>query len=185
MSINPLFQEELDEIEQQEQEERQRFAVTDLESLNWVFRKLAAIEAKKNEVNKLADAEKYRIETYRTRELDKLQRDMEYFNSLVSEYAAERRATDPKFKSEKTPYGTLSFKKQQPKWNYDDEKLVSWLENTGANELIRIKKEPVKAEIKKLFVPIESGVVVDPEGQMVDGIMVEYRSDELVIKPEV
>lgn len=183
--INPLMQEELDEMELQEQEERQRFSVTDLESLTWVMRKLAAIEAKKVEVNKVADAEKYRIEAYRTRELEKLQNDTEYFNSLVSEYAAHRRAIDPKFKSEKTPYGSLSFKKQQPKWNYDDEKLVSWLESNGVNELIRIKKEPVKTEIKKLFIPTESGVVVDPDGQQVEGITVEYRGDELVIKPEV
>lgn len=183
--INPIMQEELDEIELQEQEERQRFAVTDLESLTWVFRKLAAIKAKEAEVNRVADAEKHRIEAYRTRELEKLQRDTEYFNGLVSEYAADRRATDPKFKSEKTPYGSLSFKKQQPKWNYDDEKLVSWLEQNEANELIRIKKEPVKTEIKKLFIPTESGIVVDPDGQQVDGIMVEYRGDELVIKPEV
>lgn len=185
MAINPMMQEELDEIELQEQEERQRFSVTDLESLTWVFRKLAAIEAKKAEVNKVADAEKYRIESYRTRELDKLQRDTEYFHGLVSEYAAERRAVDPKFKSEKTPYGTLILKKQQPKWNYDDEKLVAWLEQNEVTELIRVKKEPVKTEIKKLFIPTESGVVVDPDGQQVDGITVEYRGDELVIKPEV
>lgn len=183
--MNPLMQAELDEIELQEQEERQRFSVSDLESLTWVMRKLAAIEAKKAEVNKVADAEKYRIEAYREKELEKLQRDAEYFNSLVSEYAAQRRAADPKFKSEKTPYGSFTFKKQQPKWNYDDEKLVSWLESNGANDLIRVKKEPVKTEIKKLFIPTESGQVVDPEGQLVEGITVEYRGDELVIKPEV
>lgn len=183
--LNPIMQEELDEIELQEQEERQRFKVTDLESLTWVFRKLAAIEAKKNEVNKVADAEKYRIEAYRTRELDKLQRDTEYFNSLASEYAADRRASDPKFKSEKTPYGTLTFKKQQPKWNYDNEKLVSWLESNNAVDLVRVNKEPVKTEIKKRFSVTDSGGVVDQDGQIVEGIIVEHRGDELVIKPEV
>lgn len=45
--MNPLLQEELDEIEQQEAEERQSFRVTDLESLNWVLRKMSAIQAKK------------------------------------------------------------------------------------------------------------------------------------------
>lgn len=183
--MNPLFQVELDEIEQQETEERQSFQVTDLQSLTWVFRKLAAIEAKKTDVNKLAQAEIYRIEDYRKRELDKLQSDEEYFRSLVGAYAEKRREADPKFKSEKTPYGSLTLKKQQPKWNYDDEKLVSWLEFNDCESLVRIKKEPVKPEIKKLFVVTESGEVVDPNGQVVEGVYVEHRGDELVIKPEV
>lgn len=183
--MNPLMQVELDEIEQLDVEERQSFRVSDLESLNWVFRKLAAIEAKKTDVNRLADAEVYRIEDYRKRELEKLQRDEEFFHGLVGGYVSERRKADPKFKSEKTPYGSLTLKKQQPKWNYDDAKLVEWLERNECDSLIRIKKEPAKAEIKKLFIVTDSGEVVDPDGQLVDGIRVEFRSDELVIKPEV
>ncbi|PZM62576.1 host-nuclease inhibitor Gam family protein [Paenibacillus dendritiformis] len=183
--LNALFREELEEIEAQEEEERQRFRVTDLESLNWVFRKLAAIEAKRSDVNALADAEVGRIEAYRQRELDKLQSDDEYFRGLIGEYAAARREDDPKFKSEKTPYGSVVFKKQQPKWNYDDSKLVQWLEQNERSELIRTKKEPVKTEIKKAFTVTENGAVVDSDGQIVDGVMVETRGDELVIKPEV
>lgn len=183
--MNPLFQEELDEIEQQEVEERQSFRVTDLDSLNWVFRKLAAIESKKSEVNKLAAAEICRIQDYQKRELDKLARDEEFFRSHVSAYAIMRREADPKFKSEKTPYGSLTLKKQQPKWNYDDAALVEWLESNERTDLIRIKKEPVKTDIKKLFSVTDSGSVVDPDGVPVEGIYVEHRGDELVIKPEV
>ncbi|MDH6670215.1 hypothetical protein M2277_000859 [Paenibacillus sp. LBL] len=183
--MNPLMQEELDEIEQQEIEERQSFRVTDLDSLNWVFRKLAAIEAKKTEVNKLAAAEICRIQDYQKRELDKLAKDEEFFRTHISAYASMRKEADPKFKSEKTPYGSFTLKKQQPKWNYDDAKLVSWLEFNDCEDLVRIKKEPAKSEIKKMFVVTDSGEVVDPNGQVVEGIQVEFRGDELVIKPEV
>lgn len=184
-SLNPLFQAELDELEQQEQEERQRFTVDSLDSLNWAFRKLAALEAKGAEVNKLADAEVYRIEDYRRREHEKLQRDKDFFQALVSEYAARRREEDPKFKSEKTPYGAISFKKQQPKWNYNDQDLVSWLSERGYDHLIRVKWEPSKTDIKKAFTVNDSGVVIDANGEPVEGIHVEYRGDEVVIKPEV
>jgi phage host-nuclease inhibitor protein Gam len=183
--LNALLQEELDEIEQQEAEERQSFQVTDLESLNWVFRKMAAIEAKKTDVNKLAASEICRIEDYRKRELDKLQRDTEYFQGLVGVYAAQRREVDPKFKSEKTPYGSLTLKKQQPKWNYDDQKVVEWLDKNGYDHLIRVKEEPIKADIKKVFVVSDKGQVVDEDGVVVEGILVETRGDELVIKTEV
>lgn len=182
--INPLYQNELDEIDQQEEEERQSFSVTDLESLNWVLRKMAAIEAKKNEVNKLAMAEMHRIEEYKNKEIEKLDRDNEYFQGLIGAYASAQRINDPKFKA-KTPYGSVSYRKQQPKWHYNDDELVGWLEANQANELIRVKKEPAKTEIKKLFIPTETGQVVDPDGQLVAGINVEYRSDELVVKVEV
>lgn len=183
--LHALFQEELEEIEKQEEEERQRFQVTDLESLNWTFRKLAAIEAKKSDVNALADAEVRRIEDYRQRELKKLQGDDNYFRGLIGEYAVTQRADNPKFKSEKTPYGSVNFKKQQLKWNYDDDRLVKWLEENEHTELIRTKREPIKTDIKKAFSVTESDAVVDSNGQIVEGVTIETRSDELVIKLEV
>lgn len=184
-SLNPLFQAELDELEQQEQEERQSFKVDSLESANWVMRKLVALESKRKEVNGLADVEAYRIEAYRKTELDKLQRDEDYFRELLGVYANEQREKDPKFKSIKTPYGSVSFKKQQPKWNYNDQDLVTWLNERGYDQLIRVKWEPNKTDIKKAFTVNESGVVIDANGEPVEGIYVEYRGDEVVIKPEV
>ncbi|URJ46423.1 host-nuclease inhibitor Gam family protein [Paenibacillus polymyxa] len=184
--LNPLFQAELDELDQQEQEERQRFVVDSLDSLTWVMRKLVALEKQRKEVNAVADAEAYRIESYRKTELEKAQRDEDYFRGLLSEYAARRREEDPKFKSVKTPYGSVSLKKQQPKWNYDDAVLTEWLmENGHAVGLVRFKQEPVKTEIKKQFKVTDAGVVVDQYGQKVMGIQVEHRGDELVVKPEV
>lgn len=136
-------------------------------------------------MDKLVESEKYRIESYRQREHEKLQRDEEYFRSLISEYAAEKRSHDPKFKTEKTPYGSITFKKQQPKWNYDDQTLVTWLRENGHEELVRTKFEPVKTDLKKMFSVNSAGLVVSPDGEVVEGVMVEIRGDELVIKPEV
>ncbi|MCM3208527.1 host-nuclease inhibitor Gam family protein [Paenibacillus illinoisensis] len=184
-SLNPLFQAELDELEQQEHEERQSFKVDSLDSANWVMRKLVALESKRKEVNGLADAEAYRIESYRKTELDKLQRDEDYFRGLLGVYANEQREKDPKFKSIKTPYGSVSFKKQQPKWNYNDKTLLSWLDENGYDHLIRIKWEPVKTDLKKEFKLHQDGFVVDANGERVEGIEVEFRGDEVVIKPEV
>ncbi|KAF6576540.1 host-nuclease inhibitor Gam family protein [Paenibacillus polymyxa] len=177
--LNPLFQAELDELDQQEQEERQRFVVDSLDSLTWVMRKLVALEKQRKEVNAVADAEVYRIESYRKTEMEKAQRDEDYFRGLLSEYAARRREEDPKFKSVKTPYGSVSLKKQQPKWNYDDQALTSWLNDNGYDHLIRVKWEPVKTDIKKAFSVSDAGVVVDPNGEPVEGIQVEHRGDEL------
>lgn len=177
--INALYMNDLNEMPTEE--ERQRFRIEDLSSLNWAMRKLTAIEAKKAEVNTLANDEIERIEHYRKSELEKLADSEDFFKTLIQDYASRKRSEDPKYKSEKTPYGSISFRKQQPKWIYDDQALVDFLEENDHHELIRVKKEPVKTEIKKLF-KVDNGLVVDEHGQIVEGIRVEEQPDTLDIK---
>jgi U3 small nucleolar RNA-associated protein 14 len=183
--LNPLYMDELQEMPEVTEESRSKFQITDLSSLNWVLRKMTAIEAKRTEVNQLADNELERIEEYRKREIEGLERSADFFKSLITEYAIRKRDMEPKFKSEKTPYGSIAFRKQQPKWIYDDETLVSFLEQNERTDLVRIKKEPEKAEIKKRFQVNEDGRVFDENGQQVTGIKVEFPSEELMIKLEV
>lgn len=186
MAINPLYMNELEMIESLEdfnEEVKQRFQVTDLSSLNWTLRKLAVIEEKKKETNEMIDAEIERLNAFRKKELDKQQGAEDFFKILISEFAIHKRDEDPGFKSQKTPYGTIGFRKQQPKWNYDDEKLVNHLEATEYNHLVRTKKEPIKTEIKKLFTIREDGRVLDDAGCFVDGITIEFLPDVLDIKP--
>lgn len=180
--LNPLQAQELKEIEQ---EETQRFKVTDINSLNWVLRKLSVLEAKKKEINELADAEIERIENFRKQELENLQRSEDFFLGLINEYAQRRRAEDPKFKTEKTPYGSIGFRKQQPKWIYDEEKVVAYLNDNELYDFVRVKEEPKKAEIKKHFKVLDDGRVIDPDGQEVEGITVEFLPDALDVKVEV
>lgn len=180
MSISPLYVEELQNMPSEE--EKQRFRITDLASLTWAMRKLAAIEAKKAEVNAVADQEIERIEKYRQSELDKLAGSEEFFKSLISEYATRRREEDPKFKSEKTPYGSIGFRKQPPRWHYNDDELIAYLEQNEYTDLIRVKKEPAKTEIKKLFQPLADGRVIDTNGQEVAGITVEHLPETLTVK---
>ena len=79
--MNKLQEQEIETIEQDE-----RFKVTDLESANWVFKKLDAINSKEEEINDLADKEIERIKSWKDKETEKLQSDKEYLESLVVEY---------------------------------------------------------------------------------------------------
>lgn len=177
--MNALQEIELEEVNGREFE---GFRITDASSLTWAFRKLAAFEAKRAEVNKLADDEVRRIEEYRKTELSSIENSELFFKGLITQYASERREQDPKFKSEKTPYGAVSFRKQQPKWHYDDEKLVSHLSQNGLTEFVRTKVEPVKTDIKKAFKVTDDGSVFDPNGQLVEGIIVEYQGEAVDVK---
>ena|SRR5690625_4710984 len=111
--MNPLQQIELEEIETLDQEQKERFKIESIDEANWAFRKLAALQAKENEVKALAAAERERIKQYEDSELKAIDNHRSFFESLLMEFATEQRAVDPKFKA-KTPYGSIGFRKQQP-----------------------------------------------------------------------
>lgn len=183
--INPLYLNDLDDMPEVTEESRQRFQVVDMASLSWVLRKMRAIEAKRSEINGVIDAEIERLKDFRNRELEDLQNSEDFFHVLIGEFAIRQRDEDPSFKSMKTPYGSIGFRKQQPKWHYEDEIVVSFLEYSGRDDLIRIKKEPIKTELKKAFKVNDDGRVFDEDGIEVDGITVEFLPEELTVKVEI
>lgn len=174
--------EELDQLDLQSEETKERFKIEDAEQLNWAMRKLSTLNSKKNGIDELAAKEMERITSWREKECDSINHTKSFFEGLIMEYAMNERSKDKEFKTSKVPYGKVTFTKQQPKWNYDDEKLISYLESVSALDLIRVKKEAVKTEIKKRFKTLEDGRVLDEEGTIVDGITVEYQEDKLSIK---
>lgn len=170
---------EIDEIIDDGTQEKERFKIENLEAANWAFRKLAAIERKKKEIQELANKEIERIKAWQEQEERGLDNSKEFFEGLLTEYFAREREKDPKFKIS-TPYGKVTARKQQPKWNYDEDKLVKWLKENNQN-LIRIKYEPDKNEIKKTYKIVGTNVVTE-DGEIVEGISVEERPEKITIK---
>ena len=170
---------EIDEIIDGGTQEKERFKIENLEAANWAFRKLAAIERKKKEIQELANKEIERIKAWQEQEERGLDNSKEFFEGLLTEYFAREREKDPKFKIS-TPYGKVSARKQQPKWNYDEDKLVKWLKENN-QDLIRIKYEPDKNEIKKTYKIVGTNVVTE-DGEIVEGITVEERPEKVTIK---
>lgn len=184
--MNSLQQRELEEIEGMDlnEETKERFKIEDTEQLNWAMRKIAALNNKKNGIDELVAKEMERLTSWREKECESINHSKSFFEGLIMEYAMSERAKDKDFKKASTPYGKVTFTKQQPKWNYDDAKLLDHLESVSALDLIRIKKEPNKVEIKKRFAAKENGLVTDQEGTIIPGIKVEYLEDRLSIKVE-
>lgn len=179
--MDVLFEMELQEA-LETSETQERFKIDNLEAANWAFRKLAAIERKKKEVQELAQKEIERIKTWEQQEISSLNNSKEFFEGLLTEYFVRERELDPKFKIS-TPYGKVTARKQQPKWNYDEDKVINWLLEND-KELVRVKYEPDKNEIKKKYKVIGTNVVTD-DGEIVEGITVEERPEKIEIKVEV
>ena len=183
--MNALQQQELDELETLSEETKQRFQITDLNSLNWTLRKLAALDVQEKEVSELATAEIERIQAWQTSRVNAIQNSRDYLESLIAEYARTQREVDPKWKA-KTPYGKVGYRKQQPEWDYWDEKqIIESLEEGGYDDLIKVEKKPIKTELKKRFTIVGDSVVDQATGEIIRGVRVMEREDKLEIKVEV
>lgn len=157
------------------EESEGRFTVTGISTLNWAFRKLAAIGKQAAEVKALAKEEKARIEAWEAKELKGIEDKEKFFRFLVEEYAEKRRAADPKFKKETTPYGEVSFKKQQPDWTFPAEsEVVEFCLTHDLEALVKvetIQKVENKTQFKKAFdiktnVISKVGDVFNEEGEL-------------------
>ncbi|MEF3330601.1 host-nuclease inhibitor Gam family protein [Oceanobacillus oncorhynchi] len=169
-------------LEEQEQTERESFVVDTDEKANWALRKIKQAQQKQIEANALATEEQDKIEAWYQSEREKAQRDIDYFQGMLAHYAVKKREKDPKFKSQKLPNGRIKFVKKQPKFNYKDESVVKYLEESEREDLLKVTKEPKKAEIKKAFV-IKEDKLIDPDtGEVVDGVTVEHLEDEFKVE---
>lgn len=178
--MNQLQEFELNELEQQG-EQQQTIVITNLDGLNWAFRKMNALQAKINDVKALADAERLRIANYEKQETEKYRADLEHFEHHVKEFHASVLAQDPKAKSIKTPYGVAKSTTSNVAPEKVDEQAL--IEYAKTNELafveVEVKEKLKWAELKKTLKVVESDgahVVIDAEGQVVPGVSVKPKT---------
>ena len=159
------------------QEVREGFKVENLERATWAFRKLRAIENKEADIKAIAEEEIARITAWRDAELKQYEGDKQYFSFLLEEYYKNEKAKDKKFKLS-TPYGKVTARKSS-KWNYENEEaLVKYLKDNKP-ELVRVKEEVNKTELKKVF---KDGV--DKEtGEILPFVTIE-ETETITVKAE-
>lgn len=171
-----------DGIEKTEVENR--FKVTDLDTANWAFKKINALNARISEKKKLAQEEIERINAWLESENKTDQQSIEYFEHLLVEYYQELRAADPKAKLS-TPYGKVTSRKKQPSWEFDDTAALEYFKSNKP-ELIEVKESFNKTQAKKVFTPVlnELGSVVDENGEVVDFVKAIPQGDSFSVKAE-
>lgn len=172
---------ELEELETFEQEEG--FQIKDLDSANWAFKKLLAIESKAEENEALAEKELERINDWLKKENESLESSKGYFEHKIAEYFASQKANDPKFKL-KTPYGKVMTRKQQPAFTFNDDKVLEYLKDEKP-EMVYSFESYNKPEMKKIIdiIETEQGTkVIDKDGTVLPFIKVEHRPDSVTVK---
>jgi hypothetical protein len=187
--INKLAELELEEAMEATEKadtENDKFTINDLGGANWAFRKLSAMEQKRKEIKELANKEIERIREWQEQETKGLDSSKEFFEGLLIEYFSIQREVDPKFKIS-TPYGKVSARKLPDKWEYDDKELLAYLE-AAKPDLIRIKKEVDKADLKKKaaeskeFAICDNQIVNMESGEVVSGVTITEQPEKITIK---
>lgn len=175
--MNSLQQIELMEVEEIQSQDI-KFEITDLNSLNWAFRKMAALKTKEKEIKQLADIERERIAEWERGELSTITNSVEFFEHLISVYHAKQLEADPKAKTISTPYGKSKTRasKAQPEKTNEDEILQHVIES-GMYDYLKtsLKWGDYKKGLRIVEISGEK-VVVDEMGQFVPGVEVKPES---------
>jgi len=155
---------------------KDRFVIDDDNKAEWALKK---INEAKNEIEKIssfAEREITRVEDWEKKQKDKYVDSIDYFTSLLAEYAYKNDV-----KSHSLPSGRIRFRKQQPKWSVDNEKAIKSFKEIGRDDLIRVKEEPVMKDIKKSFSVVNGKAVDEETGQVIEGINIEDRKDKFEV----
>lgn len=157
---------------EEEKEQRENFKVTDMASADWCFRKIASIRKDLEEKISYADFEIAKYVAFKDNEKKSAEDSISFFESLLIEYYEEQKAIDDKFKL-KTAQGSLVARNTKS-YKYEDEKVIAFLKENDFTELIRIKEEIDKTNLKKQF-KVKDNVLVTEDGEIVDGVIVEDK----------
>lgn len=141
--------------------------------------------AEEEEMNKLCDEEIQRnqkaINLFREKRQSEIDKKKEYFSGILKDFAMKE-LEGKKTKTIKLPYGNLSFKKQQPKYIYEEEETLTKIVKELNPELIKttVTEKLDKTALKK------NGLVKDGTFYLGDTaielVKVQSQDDKFEIK---
>lgn len=152
---------------------------------NYFCKLIKELQEERDRVDELVNQELERIkkqyESYRSQELNKIDGQINYFSRMLQSYTLKE-LQDSKKRSIKLPYGTLSLKKQQDKYDYDEEAILEWLKQNKQDKFINIQtKETVnKKDLKKEGFAHNGKLYIDDIP--VEGVTVTKQDDKFEVK---
>jgi phage host-nuclease inhibitor protein Gam len=189
--INPLDQEVSTQGE--------KWRVRDLSSAEYAMQKMKLASDRISEAKTFCNARKKRLDDWLDEYIKDYQQTIEFFTGAMRDYTLSQLEGQKKTKTLKLPGGTGSFKKEQPKYQRDEDKLLAWVEEFFP-DFIRVTKEVAWDELKKKtevingrmviweekeHIPFtdcieKNGTLLDSEGEMIGHIVAGVHVDENV-----
>ena len=156
-------------------EESGEFRITDDLMADWAVEKINAARAERDRLVSLVQEKMEQLEEKRKLYIVNFEDDTSYLRSKLMEYFSTVKTQDTKtMKKYKLVSGTLILKKQQPMYERDEAKLLTWAETT-APELVKVKKEVSWSDLKKQADVSGDKLLLD--GEIIPGVTVVERED--------
>ncbi|WHY76102.1 host-nuclease inhibitor Gam family protein [Neobacillus sp. WH10] len=181
------------ELEEQEVQELQNvFAVVDLETAAEAQRRIVYFEDRKTEIDSIIEKQiaPFLLKIEKIKEwgeqakIEFNEKQVHYSNHLehyLRQEVAKQLETGKKPKKTiALPYGKISLKSQQPKFEKDESELFQYAKENG---FIRVKEETNWAELKKKCV-VADGKLYDTNGEQVPGVVVVEQPEKFELKME-
>jgi len=113
----------------------------------------------------------------------KQERKISYFEGLLREYieSLSIKPTKAGNKIYNLPSGKLQLKKQEPEYIKDETKLLQALKKAGMKDYIKTVEKPEWEELKKV-VTVSGKVIVNENGEIIDGVEVRAREPKFEVK---
>lgn len=150
---------------------------------DFYLRQINKLKQQKEEINKFVDQEVERqlklYQQYREDRTRPLDSQIAFYENALKTFALNE-YTETGKKTMKLPNGTLSIKKQQPKYVYNDEQVLEFLQENKLNDYIRTKSEVNKKDLKKnAAINNNNELVID--GKIVPGVVVIPQEDKFEV----
>lgn len=183
-SISKMEAEELN-INVTGNEESDREIIQNPQQANYfckVVNELREERAKTEElINQELERVKREYEAYKTKEFNRIDGQIQYFSGLLESYATKELQNSKK-RSIKLPHGTLSIKKQQDKYDYDEEAIIECLKKNKQDKFIKVQTvETVnKKDLKKEGFSHNGKLYLD--NIEVKGVVITAQPDKFEVK---
>ncbi|SDM26962.1 host-nuclease inhibitor Gam family protein [Halarsenatibacter silvermanii] len=171
----------------EEREEKSGFVIDNDEKASWALRKVRDMKRKQKANEELAQAqiEKIKediqeIKSWLDDENSKIQNNIDFMKEKLENYAHRLRDEDPDLKTYNLPFGALKFRKQRPKWKYDEDKLLDFVEN-NFEDALKIKKKVSKRELKKQAEVTGNKAVIEDTGEVIEGVTVTHPPEKFKV----
>jgi hypothetical protein len=183
-SISKMEAEELN-INVTGNEESDREMIQNPQQANYFCKVVNELREERAKTEELINQELERVqreyEAYKTKEFNRIDGQIQYFSGLLESYATKELQNSKK-RSIKLPHGTLSIKKQQDKYDYDEDAIIECLKKNKQDKFIKVQTvETVnKKDLKKEGFSHNGKLYLD--NIEVKGVVITAQPDKFEVK---
>ena len=176
------FVEETEVEELDLNEVNEGFSIQSTDQANYIAKKVKELRAEQEEAEAIAKeqikAYKEKVETWLESVVNPLKSQEEFYLRLLEDFTRQKLEGSSK-KSLKLIEGTLQFRKQQDKYEYEDNVLQTFVEE-NLPEFLKVKTSVDKTKLKKNATVIDGHLYIDDV--LVEGVTVTERGDKFDVK---